>query len=234
MVPEGEKYDDTKESSYLTYLDANNLYGWAMLQSLPTGDYQWVEEWFQWNESKIKALDPEGPTGYMFEVDLEYPVELHDMHNDYPLAPERFAVREEMLSDYSKELLKKLGLKIGDVQKLIPNLMDKECYVVHYRTLQLYLSLGLKLKKVHRVLQFRQEKWMSKYIEKNTYLRGKAKNEFEKAFYKLMNNAVFGKTLENVRNRIDFKFVTAKEEELRAAAHLGNPGKHYCQRYFAV
>ena len=174
----GEKYDPSQPSKYLAYLDANNLYGWAMMKPLPVGDFKWMtaEELENWKD-----------TPCILEVDLEYPRGLHDLHNDYPLAPER--------------------LKIGGVEKLIPNLWDKEKCIVHHENLELYLELGLKVKKIHRKIKFREEPWMRSYIELNTRLRANGKNDFEKDFFKLMNNSVFGKTMENIRNRVDVKLV---------------------------
>ena len=174
----GEKYDPRSPSKYLAYLDANNLYGWAMMKPLPVGDFKWMNE---------KELGHWGDFPCILEVDLEYPRGLHDLHNDYPLAPER--------------------LKIGGVEKLIPNLWDKKKYIVHHENLKLYLELGLKVKKIHRGIKFREEPWMRSYIELNTSLRTKGKNDFEKDFFKLMNNSVFGKTMENIRNRVDVKLV---------------------------
>ena len=174
----GEKYDPRSPSKYLAYLDANNLYGWAMMKPLPVGDFKWMNE---------KELGHWDDFTCILEVDLEYPRGLHDLHNDYPLAPER--------------------LKINNVEKLIPNLWDKKKYIVHHENLKLYLELGLKIKKIHRGIKFREEPWMRSYIELNTDLRTKGKNDFEKDFFKLMNNSVFGKTMENIRNRVDVKLV---------------------------
>ena len=127
--------------------------------------------------------------GYFLEVDLAYPPELHKDHNDYPLAPEKLTVTNTMMSPYQQKLIDELGVSIS-CEKLVPNLMNKSRYVLHYRNLQLYLSLGLKLTKVHKVLQFQQSPWMQPYIAQNTELRTTATNDFEKDFYKLMNNAV--------------------------------------------
>ena len=210
-----KNYDPEKESSYIPYLDANNLYGWAMSQKLPTGDFRWIPSPEYIN---LDSYDENSAKGLILEVDLEYPPELHRLHNDYPLAPEKMVVREEMLSDYSREILGREGMTIGKVEKLIPNLRDKEKYVLHYRNLQLYLKLGLKLKKIHRALEFSQSKWLKPYIAFNTQKRAGAKNAFEKDFFKLMNNSVFGKTMENLRKRSNIQLVTNPEKMERLAA----------------
>ena len=132
--------------------------------------------------------------GYFLEVDLKYPDELHDLHNDYPLAPGKLAVTNDMLSKYCKEITDKYNIKVVDVRKLIPNVGNKFKYVVHYINLQLYLSLRIKLTKIHRVLKFKQSDWMKKYVDVNTKKRKNAANDFEKDFFKLMINSVYGKT----------------------------------------
>ena len=111
--------------------------------------------------------------GYFLEVHLEYPDELHELHNDYPLAPEKFVVTNDMLSKYCKEIADKYNIKVGDVKKLIPDLGNKTKYVLHYRNFQLYLSLGMKLTKIHRILEFKQSDWMKKYTDFNTDKRKK-------------------------------------------------------------
>ena len=154
----------------------------------------------------------------ILEVDLEYPTELHNSHNDYCVAAEKFCVTKNMLSPYCKQILEKFNITIGQVKKLIPTLADKQKYVLHYRNLQLYLDLGLKLKKVHRVLMFNQSPWLKQYIDFNTQKRTHAKNSFEKDFFKLMNNSVFGKTMENIRKRVDVRLVTSKEKLSKLAS----------------
>ena len=145
-------------------------------------------------------------------MNLDYPKELHDYHNDYPLAPEKMKVIEDMLSPYAKKLLEDLQLKGTSTEKLIPNLRPKEKYIVHYRNLKLYTELGMKLSKIHRVLTFRQIPWLKTYIDFNTEKRKQATNDFEKDFFKLMNNSVFGKTMENLRKRIDVKLVNSQSK----------------------
>ena len=148
----------------------------------------------------------------ILEVDLEHPKELRELHNDYPLAVEKMKVTKEMLSPYCKDIQEQFGISIGQVAKLIPSLASKKNYVLHYRNLQLYLSLGLKLKKVHRVLEFDQSPWLAHYINFNTQKRMNARNAFEKDFFKLLNNSVFGKTMENIRKRVDVKLVTDQKK----------------------
>ena len=164
------------------------------------------------NELDVMSINKKSDVGYILEVDLKYPKELHELHNDYPLAPEKLTVTNDILSNYCKSIADKYDIKIGDVKKLIPNLGNKSKYVVHYKNLQLYLSLGMKLTKIHRVLQFKQSNWMKKYIEFNTKKRMCAANDFEKDFFKLMINSLYGKTMENLRKRINVRFVNNKKD----------------------
>ena len=119
------------------------------------------------------SVSENSPIGYILEVDLEYPEKLHKSHNDYPLASEKLSIPYDMLPDYCKKLADKYGIKVGDVKKLIPNLGGKTNNVVHYKNLQLYLSLGMKLTKIHRVLKFKQSDWMKIYIDFNIEKRKK-------------------------------------------------------------
>jgi len=209
-------YDPTKPSEYLIYLDANNLYGNAMVEKLPYSDFHWMDKVpDDWSELKAK-LTPEN--GYILEVDLEYPYELHDEHNDYPLAPENLEIKPEMLSEYNKICVEQEDGSIdkealnAPARKLVTSFTTKERYVVHYKNLLYYESKGLRVKRVHRVVQFKEKAWLKEYILQNTDLRTKAKSEFEKDFYKLMNNSVFGKTMENVWRRVNIKLVTNEEK----------------------
>ncbi|VDI13125.1 Hypothetical predicted protein [Mytilus galloprovincialis] len=167
-----DDYDETKPTNYLMYLDANNLYGCAMSRYMPTDGFKWVA-----NIKEIPRpdeIDPESPVGYIMEVDLEYPENLNDDHNDYPFAPE--------------------SIEINKVRKLVPNLNGKKKYVIHSANLKQYLELGgLKLKKIHRDISFNQSPWLKEYVDKLTALRTAAGTDFEKDFFKLKVNAVFGK-----------------------------------------
>ena len=212
-----KSYDEKAPSKYIMYLDANNLYGWAMSQYLPTGGFKWLTE-KQINNLNVAKYQEDSNKGLILEVDLVYPEGLHDLHNDYPLAAEKVKVTEDMLSGYSKKIAEKYKISTGLVHKHIPTLSNKEKYVLHYRNLQLYTDLGLKLTKVHRVLEFNQSAWLKQYIDFNTQKRTNAKNAFEKDFFKLMNNSVFGKTMENIRKRVDVRLVTDEKKLLKMAA----------------
>ena len=168
-----------------------------MSQSLPTGGWRWLSRQ-EINNLDIMCIPENYHEGYILEVDLAYPQHLHDDHSDYPLAPEKLKIYPQMLSPFSQTLLEELELSRRPVEKLVPNLFPKTKYLVHYRNLQLYLRLGLELERVHRVLRFRQSPWMAPYINENTRMRQMATSDFEKNLYKLMNNSVFGKSMENV------------------------------------
>ena len=202
-----ETFDKEKPTSYIAFYDCNNLYGHSLQQPLPLCDFKWV------SNDEIQKLDisnlGKDSKGYIFEVDLKYPKNLHDKHNHYPLAPEKLKVEASMLSPYLKNLLEHHKLKHNSkIEKLIPNLGDKKKYIVHYRTLQLYIKLGLKIKKIHRVLTFTEKAWVKPYVDFNTEKRKQAKTKFEQDMFKLMLNAFFGKCMENVRKRIDVKLAT--------------------------
>ena len=209
-----KEYNNKTPSKYIMYLDANNLYGWAMSQYLPTGGFRWMTQ-KQIDKIDLTKYKEDNKKGLILEVDLEYPKELHHLHNDYPIGPEKVKVTNDMLSEYSKRIADKFNISTGLVQKLIPTLSNKEKYVLHYRNLQLYTELGLKVTKIHRVLEFDQSPWLKKYIDFNTNKRTNAKNTFEKDFFKLMNNSVFGKTMENIRKRVDVRLITNEKKLLK-------------------
>ena len=195
-----KNYDKNIESPYLVYLDANNLYGWAMSQKLPVGNFKWIEkdDLLKFDEKFIKNYDENSDKGYIFHVDVEYLKNLHKLHSDLPFLPER--------------------MKINKCSKLTCTVQNKKDHVIHIRTLKQALNNELILKKVHRVIQFNQEAWLKPYIDMNTKLRKEAQNDFEKDFFKLMNNSVFGKTMENIRNHRDIKIVTTNKQRNRLAS----------------
>ncbi|KAK3711743.1 hypothetical protein QZH41_018479, partial [Actinostola sp. cb2023] len=166
---------------------------------------------------QVKRFERQNPT---ISVSVfGYPEELHDLHNDYPLAPERQKVTQDMLSPYCQQLNEELNLGGAPVAKLVPNLNDKQHYILHYRNLKQYLSLGMKLTKVHRVLGFDQSPWLKSYIDFNTEKRKHATNDFEKDFFKLMNNSVFGKTMENLRKRVSVKLLNTPKQLKKLTAN---------------
>ena len=163
-----------------------------MSQKLPANDFKWINNVSKINEKFIKNYDEDSDKGYIFEVDVNYLKRLHDLHSDLPFLSER--------------------MKIDKCKKLVCNLHDKKRYVLHIRSLKQTLDYKLKLEKIHRVIEFNQKLWLKPYIDMNTELRKIAKNDFEKDFFKLMNNAVFGKTMENVRKHRYIKLVTTDKK----------------------
>ncbi|CAH1643155.1 unnamed protein product [Spodoptera littoralis] len=182
-------FDDSKPSTYLVYLDCNNLYGHAMTRKLPISDFKFMTSQ-EIVSFRLFDIPDDAEYGYILEVDLMYPEYLHNLHSDLPFAPEKFIP---------------IG---GKTEKLIANLYDKYNYVIHYIHLKECIKNGLVMKKIHRILQFKQENFLKKYIDLNTQLRQSAKTSFEKDFFKLLNNSVFGKTIENKRKQIHVRLVT--------------------------
>ena len=130
-------YDDTKPSKYVMYLDVNNLYSWEMSQYLPCSEFKWLNQ-KEIDKFDVNAINENNSHGYILEVDLEYPDELHELHNDYPLAPEKLDISHDMLSKYCSNIANTSDIKIGGVNKLVPNLDNKSKYVLHYRNLQIF------------------------------------------------------------------------------------------------
>ena len=183
--------DNPRESSYLQHLNVNNLYDWPMSQLLPTRRFEWVDQ-SQFTPDNISLYAKEG---YLLEVNIRYPTELHDLHNDFPFMCEKMVINR--------------------VEKLVPNLDDKKKYIIQVKMLDQALKHGLILEKVHRAIRFNQRAWLKPYIDFNTQLRFQARNESEKDFFKLMNNSAFGKTMENIRKHKDIKLATNREAFLK-------------------
>ena len=200
-----KNYNDNEESSYIQYLDANNLYGWAMSKKLPVYGFKWIDNnetaepsslecsaKHVINEEFIKNYIENDIKRYILEVDVKYPKRLHELHSVLPFLSER--------------------MEVNKCKKLICNLFNKKKYVVHINVLKQALNQGLKLKKIHRVIEFNQKAWLKPYIDMNTELRKAAKNDFEKDLFKLMNNSLFGKTMENIRKHRDIKLITTDKK----------------------
>lgn len=179
-------YDKSQASSYLLYSDVNNLYGWAMCSSMPLSNFKWIPIGDH-NPDIILNTHDDDSHGYILEVDLDYPQDIHDLHHWYPLCPEHKVPPNSSINQ----------------KKLLLTLDHKKKYVIHYRMLKFVLSHGLILRKVHRILKFRQSPWLKSYIELNTLERSRATNEFTRNLFKLMSNCIYGKTMENVRDRVD-------------------------------
>lgn len=198
-------YNPGKQSSYLLYLDVNNLYGWAMCQSLPYGGFEWIENTDNFD---VNCIADDAPEGCILEVDLEYPKELHKTHKDLPFCA------EHQVPPGSK------------LPKLMSTLYPKKKYVIHYRNLKQVLANGLKLTKIHRVLKFKQSPWLKPYIDLNTKLRTQATTNFEINLYKLSINAIFGKTMENIRKHRIVKLVNKWEGRYGAKSLISHPTFH--------
>ena len=205
-------FNPNAPSTFIVMIDANNLYGGIMEKfPLPLNNFEYTDE--NWDPEIQKAFiqsvletPNDSDIGYVLEVDLLYPDELHDLHSDFPLAPTKQKVDACWLGDYQEELLNDMQMNaLPSSNKLFKTLFPKKNYILHYQTLKLYVQLGLKVEKLHRSLAFNQSKWLAPYVKLNTQKRKQAKNKFEENFYKLMVNSAFGKTCEGKRNRIKVK-----------------------------
>lgn len=219
-----------------------------MSQPLPIGEYQWVNMVEQpelfFSADAIMNLEDDSNTGYIFEVDLHYPESLHITHNDFPFCAEKRKLPKDAFDIVKKRALlhaeklkmnqledtgeKARKIVVSKIDKLLLTLHDKEKYVVHYRMLAMALRHGLKLEKVHRILKFKQSLWLKPYIELNTELRKKATNDFEKSFFKLLNNAIFGKTMENVRSRVEMKLLSKWDTKFGVRMNIAKPNFKRC------
>ena len=193
-------YDKEKPKKYIIYLDMNNLYGHTMSQYLPYADFKWIKN-IDKIEQKLMQIKKDSSTGDILKADLEYPEKLHNIHNNCPLATEKINTPKEWLSDYSLKIANAHNFTTVKAKKLVPNLMNKNNFVIHYRNLQQCLDLAMKFKKIHRILKFKQKDWMKPYIDFNTQKRKEAANEADKNHFKLLNNAVYGKTIENMKKK---------------------------------
>ena len=196
-------YDSSFPNQNHNYLDANNLYGWAKSQSLPTHGIRFLQQ-DEIFALKLQELSDDAEDGYIFEVDLNYPTHIHDHHDDYPLAPKSLVIDRSMYPSAQQAVFPKSVPQ----RKLTPNLQDKVKYVIHYRNLELYLQLGLVVTKVHQVLTFKQSLWLRTYIDFITHQCSLAGDSFLKDFFKMMNNSVFGKTQENLRNCVRVELIS--------------------------
>ena len=210
-----KSYDPKQESKHIIYLNANNLYGYAMSKFLPTSGFKWIDP----KEFYMNKYTNNSSKECVLEVDLEYPKELHELYNYYPLAPNKIEIKIEILSEDKLKIAVLYKISIGNVKKLVPHLFVKKKYVIHYENLKLYFRPGLKVKKIHRLLELNQSQWLKPYIEFNTQKRIEAQKNNDKdgkTLYKLMNNAIYGKTMENLRNRFNVKLLNNEKNYLKS------------------
>ena len=198
----GNRYVKRGERKIL-YEDMNNLYGWSMSQYLPTGGFREIEV-TRSSLRRILRTPDNDEHGFLLECDLEYPSSIHDKTKYFPFLPEKETIKVE---DFSPYMMINKPEKYKPTEKLIMDQTNKQRYFLHYRDLKYYIRHGIRSVKVHTVYKFKQSPWLAKYIKYNTEQRKKAKTEFEKHFYKLMNNSFYGKTIENIRKRLNLDFI---------------------------
>ncbi|XP_053206582.1 uncharacterized protein LOC128390835 [Panonychus citri] len=211
---------DGGEQTWLLYLDVNNLYGKAMCDVLPIGNYKWTKpcdlEFFL-------TIHDEAETGYILEVDLLYPETLHNLHNDFPLAPHKLVISDEMLSPTAKKILKQLEQRSTKTEKLVATFLPRTRYVIHYRTLKYYIAKGMQVTTIHRAISFNQKRWLSPYVNLCTEKRKRASSPFVSSLYKLFVNSNYGKLMEDKRKRVKVDLVTSDAMAARRAR------KHLCK-----
>ena len=202
----GDRYVKSDENNSVLYVDATNLYGYSMSQMLPYDEIQmWhghPDKYWNWLEEILNTPD-DSDIGYFLEVDLKYPDNIKEKKN-FPFCPEIKKINPDKYNDYMKKIKPKNYTKS---KKLICDWTDKKKYLIHYKMLKFYVRHGMIVEKIHEIISFKQSNWLESYISFNTQKRNKAKNDFEKDFFKLLVNAAFGKFLENVRNRLDLELI---------------------------
>lgn len=211
--------EEIKNPNYVVYTDANNLYACGMSDKLPYKNFNWEEHENQDIDYYLEKCNEE--VGMVFKVDLESDLQTKYKLRKFPPMPISRVIDEEEISDYSRDFLKQHNNKLGKVKKLILDLHDKKEYIVHYDILQYYISLGIKVTKIHSIISFNHKAWLKDYIDFNTSMRAKATNDFEKDFWKLMNNSFYGKTMENISNRCIIELIN-KPEDLKRLASKDN------------
>ena len=211
-------FDPKMPSSYIMYVDANNLYGKGMSEKLPTGNFRWLSQQ-ELEAFDIAEMDPNGETCYILEVDLRYPKALHDIHNDYPLAVECKYIRKEDISPYNKRFLEDHDEAFKSTRKLCPDLRDKKKYVCSLKNLKFFMRHGLILERIHCILAADQSNFLNPYIEFNSQKRKESAHiKFKSDFFKLMNNAVYGKTIEDIRKRSKVDIVKDQKQAKKLIA----------------
>ena len=203
----GDRYIKSHDNKKILYFDANNLYGDSMSQPLPYDEIKF--------DNNIELEDilntpDDNDNGYFIEVDLIYPDNIKQKTKNFPFAPMNKKINPDDFNEYMKEIKPDTYIQSS---KLICDWSNKKNYLIHYRMLKFYIRHGMVVDKIHNIISFRQSRWLEKYINFKTQKRNKAKNDFEKDFYKLLNNGFYGKTMENVRNRLKIKII--KKDEYR-------------------
>ena len=218
----GDRYIKSDDNKKIMYIDANNLYGHSMSQYLPYDEIKFDNNVTL--EDIINTPD-DNDIGYFVEVDLKYPDNIKEKTKKFPFAPVNKKINPDNYNDYMKEIRPDTYVQ---TKKLICDWSDKKNCLIHYRMLKFYVRHGMIVDKVHDIISFRQSRWLEKYITFNTQKRNQAVNDFEKDFYKLLNNAFYGKTMENVRNRLKIKFVKKNDyrEKIKQQSKLTFNGIH--------
>ena len=204
----GDRFVESNENKQILYIDANNLYGWVMSQYLPTGSFEKLELHGDYQQEQIVEdllqVPDDNESGFFIECDLEYPAEIKEKTKNFPLCPYQTKADPNLFSEFMNSVNQP---NYKPTQKLVCDLNSKEKYMMHYRMFKFYTQIGMKVTKIHTIYRFKQDAWLAKFIDHNTQKRTKAKTNFEKDLYKLMNNAFFGKTMENVRDRTNLEFI---------------------------